>query len=66
MFTPSFTPRGEHYCVEEWRGKQRISPQGDNFTLGSKFAPRGEVKNEPQVFYSASRGENPLYAPPFF
>jgi hypothetical protein len=47
------------YCLEEWRGKQRISPPGDNFTptrgqnspLGDKFAPgvkvfpRGEVKN---------------------
>jgi hypothetical protein len=41
------------YCLEEWRGEQRISPPGDNFTprgqnsplgttspLGSKFAPR--------------------------
>jgi hypothetical protein len=48
------------HCLEEWRGKQRISPPGDNFTptgqnsplgtnspQGSKFAPRGEVKNEP-------------------
>jgi hypothetical protein len=47
------------YCLEEWRGIQRISPPGDNFTpkvqsslpgenfapLGSRFAPRGEVKN---------------------
>jgi hypothetical protein len=33
MFTPSFTPRGEHSTVyvEEWRGEQRISPPGDNF-----------------------------------
>jgi hypothetical protein len=45
------------YCLEEWRGEQRISPPGDNFTprgqnspLGSKFAPRGEVKNGPLVF----------------
>jgi hypothetical protein len=50
------------YCLEEWRGEQRISPPGDNFThrdkihhwgttssLGVKFAPRGEVKNEPQA-----------------
>jgi hypothetical protein len=49
------------YCLEEWRGKQRISPPGDNFTprehfhpwgtkspLGVKFAPRGEVKKGPQ------------------
>jgi hypothetical protein len=46
------------YCLEEWRGEQRISPPGDNFTpgdkihpwgttlpLGAKFSPRGEVKN---------------------
>jgi hypothetical protein len=51
------------YCSEEWRGEQRISPPGDNFTLrgqnlplggttsplGSKFAPRGEVKYGPQL-----------------
>jgi hypothetical protein len=37
-FTPPFTPRGEHaYCLAEWRGKQRISPPGDNFT------PRGQI-----------------------
>jgi hypothetical protein len=46
------------YCLEEWRGEQRISPPGDNFTpggqlrpWGSKFAPRGEVKNGPQICY---------------
>jgi hypothetical protein len=51
------------YCLEEWRGEQRISSPGDNFTprgkksplvtnspLGSKFAPRGEVKNGPLFF----------------
>jgi hypothetical protein len=53
-FTPSFTLRGEHYCLEEWRGEQRISPPGDNFTpmgqihpwrttspLGVKVCPQG-------------------------
>jgi hypothetical protein len=49
------------YCFEEWRGEQRISPPGVNFTapgdkvhhggttspLGSKFVPMGEVKNGP-------------------
>jgi hypothetical protein len=49
------------YCLEKWRGEQRISPPGDNFTpirglihpwgtnrpWGSKFDPRGEVKNGP-------------------
>jgi hypothetical protein len=46
VFTPSFTPL---YCLEEWRGEQRISPLGDNFTprgqsslLGDNFAPGGE------------------------
>jgi hypothetical protein len=36
--------------IEEWRGKQRISPQGDNFTptgqnlpLGDNFAPGVKV-----------------------
>jgi hypothetical protein len=45
MFTPSFTP----LCyLEEWRGKQRISLPGYNFTsrgqnslLGDNFAPGG-------------------------
>jgi hypothetical protein len=48
------------YCLEVWRGEQRISPPWDNFnprgknsTLGDKFAPgvkvapRGKVKNGP-------------------
>jgi hypothetical protein len=42
------------YCLEEWRGTQRSSPLGDKSPLwykihpwGSKFAPRGEVKNGP-------------------
>jgi hypothetical protein len=31
MFTPSFTPGVTNlYCLEEWRGKQRISPPADN------------------------------------
>jgi hypothetical protein len=34
MFTLSFIPQGEHSLfIEEWRGKQRISPPGHNFTL---------------------------------
>jgi hypothetical protein len=54
------------YCLEERRGEQIILPPGDNFTprgqthpwgitspLGSKFAPRGEVKNGP-LSYNAS------------
>jgi hypothetical protein len=37
------------YCLEEWRGEQRISPPGDNFTLrgqssllGNNVAPGGQ------------------------
>jgi hypothetical protein len=44
------------YSLEEWSGEQRISAPGDKFhpwgttsPLGPKFAPRGEVKNGPQV-----------------
>jgi hypothetical protein len=55
-------PGGRHvgaaYCLEDWRGKQRISPPGDKINpwettspLGSKFAPRGEVKNGPQCVW---------------
>jgi hypothetical protein len=41
-FPGSFPPGvNDLYCLEEWSGKQRISPPGDNFTPG----PRGEFKN---------------------
>jgi hypothetical protein len=32
-------------CLEEWRGKQRISPPGDNITppQGTKFTPVGQL-----------------------
>jgi hypothetical protein len=30
------------YCLEEWRGKQRISPPGDNFTLRGQNSPLGD------------------------
>jgi hypothetical protein len=57
MFTPSFTPRGEHSLLfgrmEGWT-ENYTPPPGDNFTprgqnlpLGPKFAPWGEVKNVP-------------------
>jgi hypothetical protein len=43
-----FAPRGE--LVEEWRGEQRISPPGDNFTRRGQnsppwdnFAPVGQI-----------------------
>jgi hypothetical protein len=33
-------------CLEEWRGEQRISPPGDNFTpsKGTKFTPGGQLR----------------------
>jgi hypothetical protein len=56
-FTPSSTPRGKHYCLEEWRGEQRISPPGatsplprgqihpwgTTSPLGDNFTPRGQI-----------------------
>jgi hypothetical protein len=61
---PLHSPPGVNtlYCVEEWRGKHRISPSGDNFTLrgqssslgakvhpwGPKFAPRAKFKVGPK------------------
>jgi hypothetical protein len=43
MFTPSFTPRvNTLYCLEEWRGEQRISPPGDNFTPGGLIRRWGQ------------------------
>jgi hypothetical protein len=67
-FTPGpqgwISPLGVNtlYCLEEWRGEQRISPPGDNFTprgqihpwgttlpLGVKVCPKGEVNNGPQI-----------------
>jgi hypothetical protein len=44
MLTPLFTPRGEHYCLEEWRGKQRISPPGGDFTPGRQIHPGGQLR----------------------
>jgi hypothetical protein len=42
MFTPSFTPRGEHSLFfKELRGKQIISPRGNNFTPGGQLHPWG-------------------------
>jgi hypothetical protein len=29
------------YCLEEWRGEQRISPLGDKFTPGGQSLPPG-------------------------
>jgi hypothetical protein len=54
FLTSPLAPRGEIcllgvntlYCLEECRGEH---PQGTNSPLGSKFAPRGEVKKGPLV-----------------
>jgi hypothetical protein len=55
MFTPFTVAVLWMYCLDEWKGEQRILPPGDSSTprgplrpWGSKFAPRGEVKNGPQ------------------
>jgi hypothetical protein len=51
---PFFHPPGVNtlYCFEEWRGEQRISPPGYNFTpggqsalLGDNFAPGGQLRS---------------------
>jgi hypothetical protein len=51
LFTPSFTPRGEHpHCLEEWRGEQRVftprgqlHPWGPTSPLEANFTPRGQL-----------------------
>jgi hypothetical protein len=60
-----FAPRGE--LVEEWRGEQRISHPGDNFTprglnspLWDNFAPVGQLRScelRPCGSKFATRGE---------
>jgi hypothetical protein len=44
------------YCLEEWRGEERISPPGDNFTprgqlrpWGQRIGVKAEAKNWPQI-----------------
>jgi hypothetical protein len=45
MFTPSFNHRGEHYCLQKWRGKQDdLNPQGPTSPLKVKCHPGGEIK----------------------
>jgi hypothetical protein len=50
------------YCLEEILfDQQRISPLGDKIhPWGSKFAPRGEVKNGPQFVGLVSGGGSTL------
>jgi hypothetical protein len=64
MFTPLFTPRGEHYLLlRRMEGQtenfaprdDKILPWGTTSLLGSKFAPRGEVKNGPMYFPAEAR-----------
>jgi hypothetical protein len=60
MFTPLFTPRGEHSLLfRRMEGQTENFTPGDNFTpggqlrsWGSKFAPRGEVKIGPLNVFS--------------
>jgi hypothetical protein len=42
MFTPSFTPRGEHSLLfRRMEGRtENFTPRGHNSPLGDKFAPR--------------------------
>jgi hypothetical protein len=43
MFTPLFNPGvNTLYCLEEWRGEQRISPPEDNFTPRGQNSPPGD------------------------
>jgi hypothetical protein len=45
-FTPLFTPGvNTLYCLEEWRGKQRISPQEITSPLGDKIHLRGTTSS---------------------
>jgi hypothetical protein len=41
-----FTPLSVNtlYCLEEWRGEQRISPRGDNLTPRGQIHPWGTTK----------------------
>jgi hypothetical protein len=41
---PYVHPQGwtlSRYCLEEWRGEQRILPPGNNFTPRGQNSPRG-------------------------
>jgi hypothetical protein len=49
MFTPSFILRGEHSLLfRRMAGRtENFTPRGQLRPWGSKFAPKGEVKNGP-------------------
>jgi hypothetical protein len=58
MFTPLFTPRGEHYLLlRRMEGQtENFAPRDDKILpWWSKFAPRGEVKNRPMYFPAEAR-----------
>jgi hypothetical protein len=57
MFTPSFTPRGEHYLLfRRMAGRtwNIFTPREQNYPLEDNFAPGIEVKNGPQGFVMQS------------
>jgi hypothetical protein len=48
MFTPLFTPKGEHsilFIRMEGQTENYTPPQGITSPRGTKFTPRGKVKN---------------------
>jgi hypothetical protein len=54
MFTPSFTPRGEHSLLlrrmengDNFTPRGQNSPLGDNLAPGAKFSSGGKVNNGP-------------------
>jgi hypothetical protein len=68
MFTPLFTPRGEHSLLlrrmegrtENFTPKGKLHPQGTTSPLGAKFSPRGAVKNGPlsSICFPSSRSDS--------
>jgi hypothetical protein len=66
MKFPPLLPPGVNtlYCLEEWRGVQRISPPGDEFTPGGQSLPSmGEVKNGPLGIIIGTLGYLIQYCP---
>jgi hypothetical protein len=43
MFTPSFTPRGEHSTVKKnWGAHRELPSPGDKFTSRGQISPLGD------------------------
>jgi hypothetical protein len=56
MFTTSFAPRWTLYCLEEWRGEQRISSPTENFTPpGDKIHPGGQLRPWGQSLHQGAK-----------